>query len=423
MSFHPDRNRAAKPAILRLEALEERCNPITFVSPDIAVLSARLVIPTTTVEFTYRTKDLQRTGHEQFEMALYRSSDEIFDEESDKLLATSSVGASITNEEIVGTFTLPDNLSRDRTRPFLLVVADPADKIKETDEKNNTQVVGFQKPDIALQSAWLTSTGEVQFPYQTTGNLTSFRVGLYRSADANYDLSDVLVTTQDIISSQEGVGSISASWPGDPAKPYLLVVADPWTSDKPDGLLLEQDDRGNNVAFVRPVSVELLAHYLVNTFPGIVVTDIGVRSIAKQAEYMLEGALRQTRYEFVEETYGGGWYAKSMYDYLEQEAYAGGPSRMTVLKPRAPYPEKVVASVRAETLTKFENLILEARKGGANVSDHLDGTAVDIRVPPEAYKQPIEGLLSAWKAVLIKLDHGTAPHWHISYEYWPKNKK
>ncbi len=73
----------------------------------------------------------------------------------------------------------------------------------------------------------------MKFNYGVTGSVSSFTVGLYYSADGIYDPSDVQVSSMTVSpgSSTSGSGTFEASektgFAPDPARPYLIVVADP----------------------------------------------------------------------------------------------------------------------------------------------------------------------------------------------------
>ncbi|MHC4401911.1 MAG: hypothetical protein ACYTG0_19740 [Planctomycetota bacterium] len=93
--------------------------------------------------------------------------------------------------------------------------------------------------------------GGVEFTYETTGNPGPFEVGLFRSADQDFDAGDIqLGSLQTIVPTggqQTGTFNIASPLPSDPAKPFILVVADP-------NNLIGETDRANNVAFVGPLS-------------------------------------------------------------------------------------------------------------------------------------------------------------------------
>ena len=86
-------------------------------------------------------------------------------------------------------------------------------------------------PDIALTSASLDGTA-VDYNYQTTNNPGSFAIGVYESATQSFNASsDPFVTGQSIAANADAAGYGSLTLPQtytyNPAKPYLLVVADP----------------------------------------------------------------------------------------------------------------------------------------------------------------------------------------------------
>ncbi len=103
--------------------------------------------------------------------------------------------------------------------------------------------------DIDMQSARLQDTRTVQFTYQTTGNPGSFQVGLYQSADgttydANAPLNTGTTTPGAPGSPVTGTIGIPDGFAADPARPYLIVAADP-------NNMLHEPNRDNNQADFR----------------------------------------------------------------------------------------------------------------------------------------------------------------------------
>jgi hypothetical protein len=98
-------------------------------------------------------------------------------------------------------------------------------------------VLAAQLPYIDMMSAQFQSTSTVQFTYSTYGYFgtpPACQVGLYRSADTNFDASDTLVdlvTISPVPSNFPVTGTSKFSLPNilpsDLAHPYFLVVADP----------------------------------------------------------------------------------------------------------------------------------------------------------------------------------------------------
>ncbi|MCI0464693.1 MAG: hypothetical protein L0Z62_47830 [Gemmataceae bacterium] len=114
-----------------------------------------------------------------------------------------------------------------------------------------TVTINLAKPDIAMLSAQLQTGNTVQFTYETTGNPGPFEVGLYRSADATFDASDILLDTQTVTPSPTnpqapGTFTLASPWPSDPNKPYLVVVADP------NDLISESNPNNNSQSIALP---------------------------------------------------------------------------------------------------------------------------------------------------------------------------
>jgi pimeloyl-ACP methyl ester carboxylesterase len=112
--------------------------------------------------------------------------------------------------------------------------------------------------DIAVLSAQLVTPTTVQFAYDTTDDPGPFTVGVYRSADAEFDATDRLYATATVTAPSAPEGS---SWninlvgeiPINPARPYVLVVADP------AGAIAEADE-GNNTASFRKLALGVVTH-------------------------------------------------------------------------------------------------------------------------------------------------------------------
>jgi hypothetical protein len=228
---------------------------------DIDMQSAQLVSGNT-VQFTYET-----TGKPgAFQVGLYRSADNTFEPGVDPLVQFTTVTPNPTNPQAPGSLsTDPIPLSSFYPDlPYLLVVADPITvqnpvygALDETDDvSNNVAVVPL--PDVAMQSASLTSTNLVQFAYTTTGSLATFQVGLYRSADGvTYDPAAQLATKTITPNANGGAATdtiaLPSPWTPDPIKPYLVVVADPAE------LITESDPNNNKASLQLPrVIVETL---------------------------------------------------------------------------------------------------------------------------------------------------------------------
>src|SRR5262245_62795858 len=87
-------------------------------------------------------------------------------------------------------------------------------------------------PDVAVLSARLETSTQIRFQYQATGSPGAFQVGVYRSADAAFDAGDLQVgPLQTVTPHGTAVRTASVNLAGempiDPARKYVLVVADP----------------------------------------------------------------------------------------------------------------------------------------------------------------------------------------------------
>jgi hypothetical protein len=211
--------------------------------PDIDMLSAQLQAGST-VQFTYQT-----TGNPgPFLAGLYRSADANFDQ-SDTLLTMQTVTPSPTNPQVPGTFNLPNPLPPDPTRPYLLVVADPANQIQETDEGNNVASIRPLTDLAVVQPQW-SAGGGVDFGYTISGaDLPQpTTVGLYWASGTGLDTAiggpAYSATTQTAVGTY-GPFHVGAAALGTPplGTKYLLAVADPVNQ-------IAESDKANNVAFV-----------------------------------------------------------------------------------------------------------------------------------------------------------------------------
>ncbi|HVK11063.1 MAG TPA: hypothetical protein VM597_20000 [Gemmataceae bacterium] len=112
-------------------------------------------------------------------------------------------------------------------------------------------------PDIAILSARLEDPTAVAFEYRKIGHTSPFRVGVYRSADPAFDPADERVGGTIVRFPGGGVRTgrvdLGAELPTDPARKYVLVVADP------GGTVAERDE-GNNAASFRKLALSGIAH-------------------------------------------------------------------------------------------------------------------------------------------------------------------
>jgi hypothetical protein len=202
--------------------------------------------------------DFTATGNtETYTIGVYQSADTVY-QGSDKLLASLIVNPE-NGQSGHAVLSLPDNYQHSYTLPNLLVVADPQNKVKEADEKNNLQVVGGGKKDIAITNATRSGTS-IGFDFTSKGNTGPFTIGVYQSLDTFYQSTDKLVASLivDPADGQSGhaVLSLPDNYKTDPAKPQLIVMADP-------GNQIKEDDEKNNVQTARGGNVLLKdAHYL-----------------------------------------------------------------------------------------------------------------------------------------------------------------
>lgn len=91
-------------------------------------------------------------------------------------------------------------------------------------------------------------TPSFTYNFTTTATPGPFTIGLYRSADTTFDRSDELVGQDAVTPSPTNpqaprLFTFAAPFEYDPARPYLLAVADP-------GNAIHESDEQNNVAFV-----------------------------------------------------------------------------------------------------------------------------------------------------------------------------
>ncbi len=104
-------------------------------------------------------------------------------------------------------------------------------------------------PDIAISSAQLSEATTIQIVYSVTGTPGPFELGVYRSADATFNPAvDHLIKVETITPVASGQTSaeikLSDALIFDPARPYVIVVADP------DSKISERDEGNNAASFV-----------------------------------------------------------------------------------------------------------------------------------------------------------------------------
>jgi hypothetical protein len=113
--------------------------------------------------------------------------------------------------------------------------------------------------DVAVLSAQLLTPTTIQFAYQTTDDPGPFTVGVYRSADAVFDPTDLLVTSVVVteLSAPDGSPStidLGAEMPIAPARDHVLVVADP------GNVIDEGAFEANNTASFRKLALGVVTH-------------------------------------------------------------------------------------------------------------------------------------------------------------------
>jgi hypothetical protein len=108
-----------------------------------------------------------------------------------------------------------------------------------------------------MLAARLDSSTVVGFDYAVTDHTGSFEVRVYRSGDATLDAGDVFVADTTVAASGSGTGSgtvdLGEEMPLDPARNYVLVVADP-------GGAIGETDEANNTASFRKLTLGAIAH-------------------------------------------------------------------------------------------------------------------------------------------------------------------
>jgi hypothetical protein len=136
-------------------------------------------------------------------------------------------------------------------------------------------------PDVAILSARLEAPTVVRFDYRAAGNPGVFQVGVYRSTDQALSGDDVAVASGTVTPPGGGlrVGRITltSEMPIDPARKFVLVVADP------GGTLAEQNEV-NNTAFFRKLVVGAVTHGFTLTGTAPAWTE-GVAQVLRQKGY------------------------------------------------------------------------------------------------------------------------------------------
>jgi pimeloyl-ACP methyl ester carboxylesterase len=112
--------------------------------------------------------------------------------------------------------------------------------------------------DVAVVYAEMLTLTSVRFTYQTTDDPGPFTVRVHRSADPNFDASDPLWGTTVITAPSAPGGStatitLSGQLPLNPARPYVLVVADPANA-------IPETNEGNNVSLFRKLALGVVTH-------------------------------------------------------------------------------------------------------------------------------------------------------------------
>jgi hypothetical protein len=250
---------------------------------DINVTSAQL-LNGNTVQFTYQT-----TGNPgPFQVGLYRSTDGISYDPTDRIGDLLPVTPSPANPQAPRSFTLPSDFTAN-DKQFVIVVADPPSTGKpkgdiietnDTDSPKNNNVAAVMLPDVHMISATTQDSESVTFTYDVDhADLTlPFQVGVYRSRfphdsipfdprniDPNNDeqigtLFALPAVDSDGTSTSamgEHTVSVDLSAAGglsiDPAHPYVFVVADPARS-------IAESDKTNDVAHFQIHTIGVVTH-------------------------------------------------------------------------------------------------------------------------------------------------------------------
>lgn len=115
-------------------------------------------------------------------------------------------------------------------------------------------VIKPDDPDISLLTASRTAAGKIEFGYAVTGSVGAFNVSAYYSADQKFDPGiDTLASSGTVAATTDSSNRGSIAFPVTPAgnKPFLVIVADPWTTSNSRGVVAETDDKANNVRAIQ----------------------------------------------------------------------------------------------------------------------------------------------------------------------------
>lgn len=116
----------------------------------------------------------------------------------------------------------------------------------------------FTGNDIAITAASRNDDLKTTVSYASSGKATNYQIALYRSANATFDATDVLLSGIATVSTPAGVSSgqvdisFKTKFVHDPARPYLLAVADP------SRLVVERVETNNSLFVTHMVSLDPL---------------------------------------------------------------------------------------------------------------------------------------------------------------------
>lgn len=113
--------------------------------------------------------------------------------------------------------------------------------------------------NIAISASTLTTATAIRLTYHVS-DVTQFDVGIYRSADPVFSADDALITDSTITAkataaNQFATISLAGEIPLDPARPYVLAVADP----KND---ISETNEADNTAEFRKLALAVVTHGL-----------------------------------------------------------------------------------------------------------------------------------------------------------------
>ena len=217
--------------------------------PDIAISDATYDDVNKNVWFDMELKN----NPKDFNVQLYQSEDQSFDENDDFVSSQSISSSSYSSQKNSVSLHLPDSFKYNPLKPYLVLVADPwtestpRGEVTELEEKSNnvTSVLMTPSTDIKVTKLSFVSRGVLEVEYDITGEIPvqPIRLDVYRSESASFAYGNNQLITSITLPPSSRKVKIKGDFRIDPSRKFILAVADPENLiDENDADILNEDN-------------------------------------------------------------------------------------------------------------------------------------------------------------------------------------